>query len=147
MSAELRTAHARGVLGSRGFPSWATPKHVYAALHEEFAFDFDPCPLSDQKIWDSRLESWSGKRVYCNPPYGKEIPSWLAKAREPDLAVYLLPARTDTAWWHDYALDADEIRFVRGRLIFDGPNSKGNPAPFPVVILVYRTQPLTGDPQ
>lgn len=135
---ELRTSHARAVMGSRGFPSWATPTHVYEALNAEFQFTLDPCPLNDAQVWDGRSLSWAGHRVYCNPPYGKEIGSWLAKAREAELAVYLLPARTDTAWWHDFGLQADEIRFVRGRLIFDGPNSKGNPAPFPVVILVYR---------
>ena len=132
------SAHARQVMGSQGFPSWATPEGLYRDLDAEFHFDFDPCPLGDAKIWDGRMESWAGRRVYCNPPYGREIASWLAKAREAQLAVYLLPARTDTAWWHEHALQADEIRFIRGRLTFGGPNSKGNPAPFPSVVLVYR---------
>jgi site-specific DNA-methyltransferase (adenine-specific) len=76
-----------------------------------------------------------GRRVFCNPPYGRGIGDWLAKAREADVAVYLLPSRTDTQWWHEHAMKADEIRFIRGRLKFgDATNS----APFPSAILVYR---------
>jgi site-specific DNA-methyltransferase (adenine-specific) len=82
--------------------------------------------------------SWAGHRVFCNPPYGRGVDRWLAKAREADCAVYLLPARTDTAWWHDHALKADEIRFVRGRLKFGGAQ---NSAPFPSVILIYGQGP------
>lgn len=135
-------AHALKVMGSHGFPSWSTPADVYADLDAEFHFDFDPCPLNDARIWDGRLESWAGRRVYCNPPYGPGIASWLVKAHEADVAVYLLPARTDTRWWHDYAPQAAEVRFIRGRLTFGGPNMKGNPAPFPSVVLVYRSGPL-----
>jgi hypothetical protein len=80
-------------------------------------------------------ESWAGKRVYCNPPYGRGVGDWLAKAREAELAVFLLPSRTDTKWWHEYAMKADEIRFLRGRLKFGDAK---NGAPFPSVVLVYR---------
>ena len=120
-------------------PSWATPMALYADLDAEFHFNFDPCPLNDAKIWDGRMESWVGRRVFCNPPYGRGIGTWLAKAREAEVAVYLLPARTDTEWWHEHALTADEIRFIRGRISF--ADSKGNPrgpAPFASVVLVYR---------
>lgn len=117
---------------------WQTPTHVYDALHAEFAFTLDPCPIDDaERIFeqDGLLRSWKGERVFCNPPYGRGIWRWLDKAIEADIAVYLLPARTDTKWWHDYAMKADEIRFIRGRLVFGG--AKFN-APFPSVILVYR---------
>jgi hypothetical protein len=117
---------------------WATPADLYAALDAEFQFTLDPCPMDDaERIFeqDGLLRSWAGERVYCNPPYGRGVGDWLAKAREADVAVYLLPSRTDTAWFHDYALSADEIRFVRGRLKF-GESEHG--APFPSVILVYR---------
>jgi site-specific DNA-methyltransferase (adenine-specific) len=108
---------------------------VYDALHYEFGFDFDPCPIGGDALGDGLTVSWAGRRVYCNPPYGPRIGEWLAKAREATLAVFLLPARTDTGWWHEFALKADEIRFVKGRLKFgDAKNS----APFPSVILVYR---------
>ena len=77
-----------------------------------------------------------GQRVYCNPPYGRGVADWLRKAREAKLAVFLLPARTDTKWWHEYAMKADEIRFVKGRLHFNGHKTG---APFPSVILVFHS--------
>lgn len=126
--------HRSPALFSSMTPSWATPKGLYEELDAEFDFDLDPCPLGDAQIWDGAAMSWEKRRVFCNPPYGRGVDRWLAKAREADLAVYLLPSRTDTAWWHDYALKADEIRFIRGRLKFgDAKNS----APFPSVVLVY----------
>ena len=111
---------------------YATPRALYEVLHAEFAFTLDPCPLNG--VWDGLALSWRGHRVFCNPPYGRHTWAWLAKAREADLAVYLLPARTDTKWWHEYAMQADEIRFLRGRLKF-GDAKAG--APFPSVVLVY----------
>lgn len=86
-------------------------------------------------LLDGLDASWASQRVYCNPLYGRGVGRWLAKAREAELAVYLLPSRTDTAWWHEYAMRADEIRFVRGRLKFGGAAAS---APFPSVVLVYR---------
>lgn len=125
------------VLFSSASDRWATPPDVYAALDAEFGFTLDPCPLWEQgeERIDGLIRPWTGERVYCNPPYGNGIGLWLARAREANLAVYLLPARTDTAWWHDYAMKADEIRFLRGRLRFGG---QPNPAPFPSCIVIYR---------
>jgi site-specific DNA-methyltransferase (adenine-specific) len=120
---------------------WGTPKELYDSLDREFHFTLDPCPLaSPMQPWkptlsDGLLRSWKGERVYCNPPYGPGIIKWIRKSKEADLAVYLLPARTDTAWWHGWALNAEEVRFLRGRLKFGGSE---NSAPFPSVILVFR---------
>lgn len=116
---------------------WATPKHVYEALDAEFRFNYDPCPLDgciDAK--SSLFSEWRGKRVFCNPPYGPEIPRFLARAEEAELAVFLIPARTDTRWFHDMVLTkAKEIRFLRGRLKFgDAKNS----APFPSMLVIYE---------
>lgn len=122
-------------LFSSATTNWATPPDVYAALDKEFGFDFDPCPLNHDGSWDGRAISWEGRRVFCNPPYGRGLEAWLKKAREADVAVFLLPARTDTKWWHEHAMLADEIRFLRGRLRF-GKAKTG--APFPSVLLVYR---------
>jgi site-specific DNA-methyltransferase (adenine-specific) len=73
-----------------------------------------------------------------NPPYGKEIGKWMKKAYESAvngaLVVCLVPARTDTKWWHDYAMKG-EITFIRGRLKFDRHK---NSAPFPSAIVVFR---------
>jgi phage N-6-adenine-methyltransferase len=131
-----------GVLFSSAREAWGTPEALYRALDEEFGFDLDPCPLSDPAKaglplfgTDGLHDSWAGRRVFCNPPYGRGVVRWLAKAREADVAVYLLPARTDTRWWHEHALAADEVRFLRGRLTFRGAPA---PAPFPSVVLVYR---------
>jgi site-specific DNA-methyltransferase (adenine-specific) len=73
--------------------------------------------------------------VFVNPPYGPGIRKWLERAGEADLAVFLLPARVDTRWFHDLVLPhAREIRFIRGRLKFVGAK---HPAPFPSMIVVF----------
>lgn len=114
---------------------WATPSEVYDELNKEFDFNFDPCPLSVAPVINGLEVSWAGKRVYCNPPYGRGTGDWLKKAEEAEIAVFLLPSRTDTQWWHEYAMKATEIRFLKGRLKF-GNATTG--APFPSVILIYK---------
>ena len=127
------------VMFSSAKEKWATPADTYAALNAEFRFTLDPCPIGWQAgDPDGLALDWSRHRVYCNPPYGRNVGAWLAKARTAALAVYLLPARTDTRWWHDYATQADEIRFLRGRLKFGGQEKT---APFPSAILIYRPTP------
>jgi phage N-6-adenine-methyltransferase len=95
------------------------------------------CKRYFTKEQDGLVQNWQGS-VWCNPPYGKEIGKWLKKAYESYLdgarVVLLVPARTDTAWWHDYAMKG-EIRFIRGRLKFgDSKNS----APFPSAVIVFK---------
>ena len=116
---------------------WATPKTLYDELNAEFAFDYDPCPLHSETEGVLPLfASWIGKRVFCNPPYGPEIADWLNHWRETELAVFLLPARTDTKWFHEIVLpDATEVRFLKGRLCF---NDGGGSAPFPSMIVVFN---------
>lgn len=117
---------------------WPTPRKFYEALDAEFHFDFDPCPLGGDTDGRSTLfVPWTGKRVFCNPPYGPQIPQFLARAHEADIAVFLVPARTDTRWFHETVLPkAAEVRFIKGRLRFgDGKN----PAPFPSMVVVFRT--------
>lgn len=112
-----------------------TPKDLYADLDREFAFNFDPCPLGADS-GGLLFESWRGRRVFCNPPYGPEISSWLRRSREAELAVYLLPVRTDTKWFHNQVLPiAREVRFLRGRLKF---GESENSAPFPSMIVVFE---------
>jgi DNA N-6-adenine-methyltransferase Dam len=117
---------------------WATPIGVYAALREEFEFDFDPCPLGGEE--DGLAISWTNRLVFCNPPYGPGIAQWLERGREASVAVFLLPARTDTRWFHELVLPyATEIRFLKGRLRFsDSPKD----APFPSMIVVFRSHPI-----
>jgi len=118
-------------------PHWATPKWLYDELDKEFHFDFDPCPLGGGV--DGLAIEW-GKRNYINPPYGRFIGLWIERAFNEsrmvgNLCVMLLPSRTDTKWWHDYVMRADEIRFIKGRLKFgDSKNS----APFPSCIVIFN---------
>jgi site-specific DNA-methyltransferase (adenine-specific) len=117
--------------------TWKTPAATFEALDREFGFTLDPCTV-EQTDYDGLLASWEGERVFVNPPYSQCL-GWIRKcyteAPLAEVIVALVPSRTDTAWFHEYALHADELRFVRGRLKFDdGPNS----APFPSLILVYR---------
>ena len=118
---------------------WATPTAVYAALDEEFRFNFDPCPLDGED--DGLLPlfvSWRGLRVFCNPPYGPGIAKWLERGAEAEIAVYLLPARTDTRWFHEIVLPrAKEIRFIKGRLTFGDATDS---APFPSMVVIFGTE-------
>lgn len=114
-------------------PHWATPKWLYDELDREFNFTDDPCPLHGE----GGLNRTWGQRVYVNPPYGREIGEWIKKGYESksEIVVMLLPARTDTKWWHDYCMRAHEIRFIKGRLKFgDSKNS----APFPSCVVIFK---------
>ena len=134
---------------------WGTPPDFFDMLHREFAFSLDACALPQNAKCryyftpqqDGLKQRWRGA-CWCNPPYGREVGKWIEKAiqsaREGATVVCLLPARTDTRWWHQLVLShANEIRFVRGRLRFQ--NSRGrsspHPAPFPSVVAVFRPPP------
>ncbi len=125
------------VLFSSASEEWATPADVYASLDAEFHFDFDPCPLGGTEDGTAPLfVEWRKKRVYCNPPYGPGIRPFLERALEADVAVFLIPARTDTRWMHEIVLPyAKEIRFIKGRLKFGGAE---NSAPFPSMIVIFE---------
>lgn len=131
------------VLYSSESEVWETPKDLFDKLDTEFHFDIDVCALpSNAKCTtfftpeqDGLKQKWEGV-CWMNPPYGRKIGAWMRKALEAKTTVVcLVPARTDTKWWHDYAMKASEIRFVKGRLKFgDSKNS----APFPSAIIVFR---------
>ncbi len=133
------------VIFSTAHVEWGTPPDLYTALDKEFRFTLDPCKAGG--IWDGREISWLGQRVFCNPPYGRKakVERWLAKGPEAWVAVFLLPARTDTNWFHEYALKASEIRFFRGRLKFiEGhavkPDQFHGTAPFPSMLVIFRQE-------
>jgi site-specific DNA-methyltransferase (adenine-specific) len=127
---------------------WGTPPDLKESLDKEFAFDLDPC--TPGQTWDGTAISWAGRRVFCNPPYGRGMEKWLEKGPEADVAVFLIPARTDTAWFHDHALKASEIRFFRGRLKFVenhvSPRDGQDAAPFPSMLVIYKWQESPNDP-
>ena len=116
---------------------YATPHEVWHVLDREFHFDFDPCPLGGRVDGSARLlQPWMGRRVFCNPPYGPGIRRFLECALDAEVAVFLLPARTDTRWFHEIVLrDASEVRFLRGRLRFGGCRHN---APFPSMVVIFR---------
>jgi site-specific DNA-methyltransferase (adenine-specific) len=138
--------------------TWRTPTPFYKKLDAEFSFVLDACAVSESTLvadnWygpdhsdperrDCLVRDWfqdcGGGYIFMNPPYGRGIGKFMAKAAQESVRgcgiVALVPARTDTAWWHDYVIPfASDIRFIRGRLKFnDGPNA----APFPSAVVVY----------
>jgi len=141
---------------SRGYmpPSqridWETPPDFFAGLDAEFGFTLDVCAHADNAkcerflslAEDGLLQPWEGETCWMNPPYGRIIRDWCAKAhREAHLGatvVGLLPSRTDTAWFHDHILGHAEVRFIRGRLRFVGAAAS---APFPSIVVVWRPEP------
>jgi phage N-6-adenine-methyltransferase len=112
---------------------WRTPPEIFDPLNAEFSFTLDPCSTHENHLCsdyftedtDGLRQDWSDRRVFMNPPYGREIYAWTKKARlAGSLVVALLPASTDLAWWHEDVLGANaEVRFIRGRVRFltDGP--------------------------
>lgn len=124
---------------------WGTPANLYAQLNSEFSFTLDPCTDGTNSMCqksfcslyqDGLLEDWRGEVVFMNPPY-TECEAWMRKAFESSqdgvTVVCLVPVRTDTLWWHEYAMRG-EVRLIRGRLKFG--TAKAN-APFPSAIVVF----------
>jgi len=130
-------------------PEWETPQDFFDELNKEFKFDFDVCATKENTkcklFWtkddDALSKNWYGD-CWMNPPYGREIGKWIKKASESSKKEYcsvvsLLPARTDTKWFHDYIYKKPktEIRFIKGRLKFSGSK---NSAPFPSMIVIFN---------
>ncbi len=127
---------------------WATPQEFFDKLDWRFGpFNLDPCADADNakctKFFtesdDGLSHSWEGYTSFINPPYGRGIEKWIKKAYEESRkdntrVVMLIPARTDTKYWHHYVMKADEIHFVKGRLKF---GDSANSAPFPSAVVVF----------
>jgi site-specific DNA-methyltransferase (adenine-specific) len=127
---------------------WQTPDDTFKALDDEFHFMFDPAmPNYKELNFDGLTDNW-GSCNFVNPPYGRELPKWIAKGyseyQRGKTVVFLIPSRTDTRWWHDYCMKADEIRFIKGRLKFKGAK---NSAPFPSAIVIFKANPTTESEQ
>lgn len=142
-------------LFSSATDEWATPQALFDELNAEFGFTLDVCANAANAkcahyiAANSLGEDWTrgSGAVWCNPPYGREIGDWVGKALFTSMqgrtVVALLPARTDTRWWHASIWDSGrhrpyarvEVRFIRGRLKFGGSK---NSAPFPSAIVVFR---------
>ena len=140
------------VMFSSSTGEWSTPQAFFDRLNWRFGpFDLDPCADADNtkctKFFteqeDGLAQDWGGYTAFVNPPYGRGIDKWIRKGYEESLkedtrVVMLIPARTDTKYWHKYIMKAAEIHLVRGRLKFgDSTNS----APFPSAVVVFDNSP------
>ena len=134
-------------LFSKATSEWETPQELFDSLDFWHHFTLDAAATPEntkcRKYFtaedDALRQSWAGETVWCNPPYGRQIGAWVEKAyaesRKPGTTVVmLLPARTDTAWFHDYALKG-KVEFLRGRVKFGGA---ANNAPFPSILVIFR---------
>ncbi len=130
---------------------WATPHALFDRLHAEFGMTLDVCATPDNakcpryftQADDGLTQDWRGEVCWMNPPYGRTIGAWVAKAahsaQQGATVICLLPARPDTRWWQTYVLTA-ETRFLAGRLTFGGAT---NPAPFASAVVIFRPEPTT----
>lgn len=127
---------------------WATPQSFFDKLNKEFGFTLDPCSTHEnakcEKHYtieeDGLSQNWGGQVVFCNPPYGRDLPKWVKKCHDESrhaTIVMLIPARTDTSYFHDYIYHKAEIRFIRGRLKFGESKTS---APFPSMVVIYKNQ-------
>lgn len=127
---------------------WAIPQEFFDVLDAEFGFTLDPCCTTGNAKCreyftqqdDGLVQPWAGHTVFMNPPYGRDLPLWLAKALNESRAgatvVCLVPAYVDTGWWHDIASQG-EIRLVRNRLYFEREGRRRR-SPFATAIIIFR---------
>lgn len=134
-------------LFSRDSDEWETPQQLFDDLNKEFQFTLDASASEENKKCeryysvenDGLKANWGGETVFCNPPYS-QIKQWVEKAfyeghKDNTVVVLLIPARTDTKWFHNYIQHRSEVRFIERRIRFSG--SKIN-APFPSMIVIFR---------
>jgi len=144
---------AQQVLFSSKTGNWATPQEFFDKLDWRFGpFDLDPCASPHNtkcanfytEAENGLSKDWTGHTVFVNPPYGRGIEDWIRKGYESAEAdnntkvVMLIPARTDTRYWHDYVMKAEFVYFIKGRLKF---GDSENAAPFPSAVVVFRKHP------
>lgn len=142
--------------GAVGFSSqsgdWETPQAFFDKLNKGFGFTLDPCASAGNAKCalyyteddDGLQQDWGGHHIFVNPPYGRRMGAWVQKAysesrKHNTVVVMLIPARTDTKWWHDYVMKAKEVHLVRGRLKF---GSSASAAPFPSAVVVFHSDTM-----
>ena len=132
------------ILFSSNKEDWETPQDLFNELNKEFNFTVDvasseenyKCNRYYTEKENGLKQNWDNEIVWCNPPYGRKIGDWVKKAsKSKATVVMLLPARTDTKWFHEYIYNKAEIRFIKGRLKF---GNSVNSAPFPSMIVIFR---------
>lgn len=144
--------HDRQIIFSKKSDEWSTPQWLFEQMNSEHKFTLDPAATAENskcaKFFtleeDGLSKDWQGETVFINPPYSKCY-DWIKKAhseakKENTKVVMLIPARTDTKWFHEFCLDnsvVSEVCFVKGRLKF---GDQKNPAPFPSMIVVFDSK-------
>lgn len=140
----------------RGNPIQRTPEALFAKLDAEFGFTLDAAasdvnaktPRYFTRDQDGLGQDWGTEHVWLNPPFGKGLREWCRKAWEASrsgaLVVMLVPSATDMDWWHDYILEADEVRFIRGRASFGSEDLTRSNYVFPICIAIFRPR-TTGE--
>ena len=135
--------------------TWGTPQKFFDELNKEFNFTLDPCATPETakckkyytKEDNGLTKDWGGCCVFCNPPYGKEIKDWVKKCSEEAnrtdkcvRVVMLIPARTDTKYFHEYIYNKKgvSVRFIKGRLKFEGKQVGSGSAPFPSMLVIFN---------
>lgn len=134
------------VLHSSKRHDWETPQSLFDSLNKVYDFEIDVCatennakvPTYFSPEMDGLAQTWAPRVCWMNPPYGREIGDWMEKAFDESLkgatVVCLVPSRTDTKWWHDYAMQG-KVEFIKGRLKFVGAE---HCAPFPSALVVFE---------
>jgi site-specific DNA-methyltransferase (adenine-specific) len=129
---------------------WETPRAMFDALNARYGFTLDPastdenakCARHYTAADDGLAQDWAGEVVWLNPPYGRNIAAWMRKASAEAARgaqiVALVPARTDTAWFHDYVKPYARVEFLRGRVKFERGGVAGTAAPFPSMLCYYN---------
>jgi hypothetical protein len=123
---------------------WRTPKALFECLHREYAFNLDGAASEANKLLPeaSTPEApipWDGRRVFCNPPWSAIAP-FVEIAPEAELAVLLVPARTNVRWFHRALELGASVRFFVGRPVFEAPSpekQKGHNSPVDCLLLVF----------
>lgn len=145
----------RGYMAPSKTVEWGTPQGLFDKLDAEFHFTLDPCATHENakcvkhytKKENGLIQSWANERVFMNCPYGDVIKKWTEKAyaethsyfgNYAEIVVGLLPARTDTRWFHEYIYHKAEIRFLKGRLKFEADGMPQGPSTFPSMIVIWR---------
>ena len=131
--------------------SWETPIDIFNELNSEFKFTLDPCASDTNhkcdkyytEADDGLSKSWKDENVFVNPPYGRELSKWVEKCYKESIEsdgkiVMLIPARTDTKYFHKYIYHKSEIRFLKGRIKFLQNGEVLNSAPFPSMVVIYH---------
>lgn len=149
------------ILFASGSEHWATPREPLLSEIVAFygKFTLDPCATARNTVadryytvqHDGLAQDWKATNVFVNPPFNKKkkmyVGPWVKKATEEvalhhtQQVVMLVPARTDTIWWHKYVMPmAENVWFIKGRVKFTKPNTESTSAPFPSAIIVFRLQ-------